>query len=130
MVTLCCGDALWLPYSDNYFNGIIMAFTIETFVDTEIYALLRQCKRVLKADGRIVVVSMSQQGNPGIMMKIYRWAHVTFPKVVDCRPIYLEETLRTAGFDISEATVSTFWGLSVEIVEARIAGAKLDRVDV
>jgi ubiquinone/menaquinone biosynthesis C-methylase UbiE len=129
-VTLCCGDALGLPYSDNSFDGIFMAFTLETFDESEVDMLLQQCKRVLKANGRLVDVSMSQQGKRGIMMKVYKWAHVTFPKVVDCRPIYLEQTLRTAGFEVAKATVSSFWGLSVEMVEAMNSKDKPDKIDV
>jgi hypothetical protein len=41
------------------------------------------------------------------------------PTFVDCRPIYLQPTLKEAGFEIQKSTVKTMWGLPVEIIIAR-----------
>jgi len=128
-VALCCGDALGLPYPNNSFDGIFMGFTLETFDEPEVDILLQQCRRVLAADGRLVVVAMSLQGRHGLMMKMYKWAHFRFPHAVDCRPINVEQTLRTAGFEVVEATVASFWGLSVEMVKSRNTKARLDQAD-
>jgi len=118
-IELCCGDALTLPYPNETFNGLFMSFTLELFGLTDIDKVLQQCKRVLKQDGRLCTVAMSSQGKHGIMMRIYEWAHTQFPKTVDCRPIYAEQLLHSAGFVVSDATVISFWGLSIEIVRSR-----------
>jgi hypothetical protein len=35
---------------------------------------------------------------------------------VDCRPIFIEESLQDAGFNSQDAILMTMWGLPVEIV--------------
>ena len=118
-IVLSCGNALTLPYPDDSFDALFMSFTLEVFGQQEITALLRQCKRVIKQGGRICVVAMSARGRHTIMMEIYEWAHHTFPNTIDCRPIDTEQLLHNAGFLPMKQSISTFWGLSVEIVLSR-----------
>lgn len=118
-VELRCADAFTLPYPRSSFDGLFMSFTLELFGPAEHDPFLQQCKRVLRAGGRMCVVAMSSQGRQGIMTNLYTWAHHRFPNVVDCAPLHAERLLRSAGFDITEAAVLPFWGLSVEIVQCR-----------
>ena len=62
------------------------------------------------------VVAMSRRGKQNLMMKLYEWAHVQFPNYVDCRPIYAEQIIRAAGFEIVDVTALSLWGLAVEVV--------------
>jgi hypothetical protein len=39
--------------------------------------------------------------------------------LIDCRPIYVQAMLVTAGFQIESAQTRSMWGLPVEIVIAR-----------
>jgi hypothetical protein len=64
------------------------------------------------------VVSVSNMGQHGAMMKMYLWAHKHMPKVVDCRPIYTRRSLENAGFEVVEERLMSMWGLPVEIVLA------------
>jgi ubiquinone/menaquinone biosynthesis C-methylase UbiE len=115
-VELRCADAFSLPYPSSSFDGLFMSFTLELFDPAELEPFLVQCKRVLRAGGRMCVVAMSSLGKHGIMMKLYTWAHARFPNVVDCAPLHAERLVRSAGFCITGAAVLPFWGLSVEIV--------------
>jgi demethylmenaquinone methyltransferase/2-methoxy-6-polyprenyl-1,4-benzoquinol methylase len=115
-VELECGDALHLPYADSSLDAIFMSFTLELFDTPELEPLLRQCQRVLKKGGRMCVVAMSRRGKQNLMMKLYEWAHVQFPNYVDCRPIYAEQIIRAAGFEIVDVTALSLWGLAVEVV--------------
>lgn len=117
-VELYCGDAASLPYGDNTFDAAFMSFTLELFDTPEIPRLLEEVKRVLKPRGRIGVVSMSKQNGESLLLRLYEWAHRKWPKYVDCRPIYLEQSLRDAGYEIRKKERVKLFGLPSEIVVA------------
>jgi ubiquinone/menaquinone biosynthesis C-methylase UbiE len=115
-VELTRGDAAAPPYEDSFFDGIFMSFTLELFDTPEIPVVLRECRRVLKDDGRICIASMSDQGKHGMMMKLYVWSHKRFPNFVDCRPIFARAFVEDAGFEVTGYKIMSMWGLPVEIV--------------
>lgn len=116
-VFLQCGDAVTLPYSDGQFDKVFISFTLELFDTPEIPLVLRECQRILKPSGKIVIVSMSKRvENP--MVKLYEWFHKKLPRQVDCRPIYTRELLENVGFSISEEIHRSLFGLPVDIVIA------------
>ena len=121
-VDLQCGDALNLPYPKFYFNAVFMSFTLELFDTPEIPIVLEQCKRVLKKNGRICVVAMSKKEKQGPIVKLYEWLHERFPNYIDCRPIFVRQSLESAHFKIINAIMMSFWGLDVEIVLANKIG--------
>jgi ubiquinone/menaquinone biosynthesis C-methylase UbiE len=114
-VELVCKDAVHLPFQDNFYDKVFMSFTLELFDTPEIPIMLSECFRVLKKDGRIGVVSLSKK-NSNVMVRIYEWLHGLFPRMLDCRPIYVKEALQNAGFKTIDASIIFMWGLPVEIV--------------
>lgn len=118
-VRLYLGDAERLPFENEQFNAVFMSFTLELFGATKRVQVLKECKRVLQKSGRMVVVSMSKEGEHGWLYRLYQWAHYRFPHTFDCRPIPVQTVLRNAGFEIREAEVSCLWSLPVETVLAR-----------
>lgn len=117
-VELYCGDAASLPYGDNTFDAVFMSFTLEIFDTPEIPSLLEEVKRVLKPRGRIGVASMSKENAESLLLRLYEWAHRKWPKYVDCRPIYVEQSLRDAGYKIRKKEKVKLFGLPGEIVVA------------
>ena len=117
-VELYCGDAASLPYGDNTFDAAFMSFTLELFDTPEIPRLLEEVKRVLKPGGRIGVASMSKENGESLLLRLYEWAHRKWPKYVDCRPIYLEQSLRGSGYEIRKKEKVKLFGLPGEIVVA------------
>lgn len=110
-----CGDAAQLPYPTGSMDGIFMSFTLELFDTPEIPRVLSECKRVLRPDGRIVVVGMSKEGPKDPLVNVFEWTHKHFPKFLDCRPIYVRRALEEAGFTVRKALVKHMW-IPVEII--------------
>jgi len=117
-VELYCGDAVSLPYSDDTLDAAFMSFTLELFDTAEIPRLLEEVKRVLKPTGRIGLISMSKENGESLLLRLYEWAHMKWPRYFDCRPIYLEQSLKEVGYEMREKEKAKLFGLPVEIVVA------------
>lgn len=115
-VNLCCGDAMNMPYADNMFDAVFMSFTLELFDTPNIPKVLNEIKRTLKTTGRLGVFSLSKEDSQSTLLILYEWAHKKFPKYVDCRPIYLEQSLIEAGFNIIHKEKVSVYGLPGELV--------------
>jgi len=115
-VELKCGDAVTLPYQVDRFDAVFMSFTLELFDTPEIPIVLNEIKRVLKPGGRIGIVCMSKGNKPSGIVKLYEWVHQKFPKYADCRPIYVRQSVRDAGFNIQIQETKKLFGLPVEII--------------
>lgn len=109
------GDALHLPYQDEFFDAIFMSFTLELFDTPEIPKVLAECGRVLRAEGRMGVVSLSKAQGVNFMVRLYEWGHDQFPSFLDCRPIFLRRAMKAANFDMQEYDQESLFGLPVEI---------------
>jgi demethylmenaquinone methyltransferase/2-methoxy-6-polyprenyl-1,4-benzoquinol methylase len=116
-VDLRLGDAAQLDFIEaNSLDGVFMSFTLELFDNPEIPRVLQECYRILKPGGRLAVVSMTKTNPPGMAVRIYEWFHEHMPDYADCRPIFARQALEQSGFAIQDVSVSSMWGLPVEIV--------------
>ena len=115
-VELRRGDATELPFEDNRFDASFMSFTLELFDTPHIPRVLAEIKRVLKPGGRLAVVSMSKENGDSLLVTLYEKLHSAFPQYIDCRPIYLEQSLTEAGFEITHTERQSFFGLPGETV--------------
>ncbi len=111
------GDAAKLDFIEaGSLDGIFMSFTLELFDNPEIPRVLQECYRILKPGGRLAVVSMTKTDPPGVAVRMYEWFHEHMPDYADCRPIFARQALEQSGFTIQTVSVSSMWGLPVEIV--------------
>jgi len=117
-VELCRGDGVSLPYRDDSFDVVFMSFSLELFDTSEIPGVLWEVKRVLKPEGRLGIVSMSKEDGEPMLLRLYEWMHKKWPKYVDCRPIYLELSLKYAGYEIRSKEKARLLGLPIEIIVA------------
>lgn len=100
-VRLSQADARSLPYRSDIFDAVYMAFTLELFDTPDIMGVLKESKRVLKPTGKLVVVSIPKGGyEKSLVLRLYETLHKIFPRYATCRPIYLENFIREAGYRI------------------------------
>jgi ubiquinone/menaquinone biosynthesis C-methylase UbiE len=111
------GDAAQLPYAAASLDAVFMSFTLELFDTPEIPQVLRECRRVLRPGGRIVVVGMSKDGPGEPLISVFEWGHKHFPNFLDCRPIFVRAALEQAGFEIQKALKKHMW-IPVEVILA------------
>ena len=117
-VELVEGDAIRLPWRSSSFDAAFMSFTLELFDTPEIPTVLSECLRVLRPAGRMCVVSLSREGGPYPIRRLYEWMHELAPAHLDCRPIYAARTLHREGFVVKEVRIRRMWGIPVELVLA------------
>lgn len=118
-VKLFRGDAIDLPFDNNFFDAVFMSYTLELFDTPEIPIILEEVKRILRPGGRVGVVSMSEDNGEYLLQRLYKWAHRKWPRYFDCRPIYLTELLMAAGYEIKiKETFRLLRSLPVEIAIA------------
>jgi demethylmenaquinone methyltransferase/2-methoxy-6-polyprenyl-1,4-benzoquinol methylase len=83
-IALSLGDALFLPFRDNTFDGSIIAFGLRNIVNKE--QALSEMVRVVKKDGRVIVLEFTFP-KKGLMRRLY--------------PIYFQRVLPGVGGLIS-----------------------------
>ena len=116
-VDLHLGDAEKLDFIEaGTLDGVFMSFTLELFDNPEIPRVLQECHRILRPGGRLAVVSMTKTNPPGVAVRMYEWFHEYMPNYADCRPIFARQSIEQNGFAIQDVSVSSMWGLPVEIV--------------
>ena len=112
------GDGAATPFPDGTFDACFASFVLELFDTPEMPVVLAEWRRLLSSDGRLCVVSLSRR-EAGLSTRLYESVHQLAPTYVDCRPIYLRDTLLDAGFEIEDDRVVNAWGLPVEVVVGR-----------
>jgi demethylmenaquinone methyltransferase/2-methoxy-6-polyprenyl-1,4-benzoquinol methylase len=115
-VELHCGDAIKTPYNESIFDAVFMSFVLELFDTPEITMVLKEINRIIKPGGRLGVVSLSKENGNSRMLKAYEWIHIHFTKIVDCRPIYVEQAIKNVGNQIIYKENIKIFGLPGEIV--------------
>lgn len=119
-VRLARGDARSLPLPDRSLEAVFISNTLELFDGAGMARVLGECRRVLAPGGRLCVVAMAKEANPGWMSRAYEWCHARWPGIVDCRPIEVCLAVDQAGFTVAHATTVGMAGLPVEIVLAKL----------
>lgn len=114
-VQISCGDARRMPYAESSLDGVFMSFTLELFDTPDVPTVLAECRRVLSPGGRLAVVGISREGEPGPLTRLYEWTHQYLPALADCRPIHVRRALEEAGFEIRDSRIERMW-IPVEIV--------------
>jgi demethylmenaquinone methyltransferase/2-methoxy-6-polyprenyl-1,4-benzoquinol methylase len=99
-VELYQADARSLPFEDGCFDVLFNSYMLDLIPLAEILVVLAEFRRVLKDNGRIVLVNMSRGREMTRWEKLYRATpHRLIPYLYGGgRPVFTEESARRAGF--------------------------------
>lgn len=120
-VSYCQADVASLPLLDNRFDRILVAYVIDLLPATAIAGALAEFRRVLRPDGRIALVSLTEGVDRASRAIVAAWkaAFSIHPLVCGgCRPVRLVPWLETAGLIVLSQEVITQMGVPSEIVLA------------
>jgi ubiquinone/menaquinone biosynthesis C-methylase UbiE len=130
---LLAADARAPPFRERVFDVVYSAYTLDLMTFKDVALALSEFRRVLKPDGRMVLVNMSKE---------LPWKLCWFERIYEamptscaayllggCRPVVLDEFVRQAGFhDVQREFIRDL--IPSEIVTARKPGGKpADGVD-
>jgi demethylmenaquinone methyltransferase/2-methoxy-6-polyprenyl-1,4-benzoquinol methylase len=121
LALLVRADARSLPFGEGAFDLVWSSYFLDLVPNAELTPLLREFRRVLRAGGRLLLVSLSQKGEaPTWWERFYR---ITPSWLVPylfggCRPIQAAPLAQEAGFaQIERQVVSQ--GLDSEVILGR-----------
>jgi demethylmenaquinone methyltransferase/2-methoxy-6-polyprenyl-1,4-benzoquinol methylase len=112
------GDATALPYPSGAFDAVFAGYTVDVLPTTQIRPCLRELRRVLRPDGRLVLVYLAPPTRP----VEYAWAAVARacpPLFGGDRPMDLRSRLPDTGVHPQRYSTRTQLGLRSGIVRAR-----------
>lgn len=116
-VELVCGDGINLPFKDDHFDRVFLSFTLELFDSPEIASVLDEVRYVLKPDGKLGVVSLAKEKE--LSVYLYEIFHDLFPKMIDCRPLWVERILEKERFKIEVVKKERIGTLPIKLIRAR-----------
>ena len=94
------GSAFDIPYTDATFDLLINGYMFDLMPTQDMPKLLLEFKRVLKPNGRLVLVNMTVGEKPG--SQVYQWIYNLSPELMGgCRGVRLAGMLEQAGFKVT-----------------------------
>lgn len=112
------GDAYDLKFPDHQFDLLMNNYMFDLLPETDFVRVLREFKRVLKPNGRIVLVNMTKGEH--FYQRFWESVYRINPRWLGgCRGVLLSESMQLAGFtDVYRETISQM-GFPSEIISAR-----------
>ena len=115
--TLRRAEARALPYAANTFDAVYSSYLIDVLPRPRIRPALVEMRRVLRDDGRLVVVCLAPPTR--LIERLWaRLARLVPPLFGGARPVEVRPALQQAGFSVQRSTTRTQVGLRSAIVRA------------
>lgn len=111
------GSAFTLPVEDASIDVLMSCFLFDLLPFTWMDTILVEFRRVLKSDGKLIMVNMTEAQN--IFANIYELIYRLAPKVVGChRGICLSEMLAQNGFAVEQRVYIQQMLFPAEVIRA------------
>jgi ubiquinone/menaquinone biosynthesis C-methylase UbiE len=116
---LLVGDAYHLDFPDHQFDFVMNNYMFDLLPEKDFIPVLKEFKRVLKPQGRIVLVNMTK--GKYFYQRFWEAVYRLNPRWLGgCRGVLLSKSLKSAGFrDIHREAVSQL-GFPSEIISASV----------
>jgi ubiquinone/menaquinone biosynthesis C-methylase UbiE len=112
------GDAYRLQFPDQRFDLLMNNYMFDLLPEKDFPLILAEFKRVLKPDGRLVLVNMTRPEH--FYQRIWEGVYHLNPRWLGgCRGVLLSEHLQTAGFKNARREMLSELGFPSEILVAR-----------
>jgi ubiquinone/menaquinone biosynthesis C-methylase UbiE len=98
---LCQADARRLPFPPSNFDRVYTSYVLDLLPREEIPGILSEFHRVLKEDGRIVLIALTEGVNFSSRLLISTWKalyNISPIACAGCRPLQLKNLFEQAGF--------------------------------
>ncbi len=118
---VCQGDAAALPFRDSCADRLFASYLLDLIPTGALGRTLDEFRRVLKPDGRLVVVSLTEGSGPFSRLVIRLWnaLYAISPTLCGgCRPLRLSALLVDAGWSCEYRETLVQLGVPAEIVVA------------
>ena len=118
---ICQADARALPFATASFDRLYSAYVLDLIPTRELPDLLTGFRRVLKSEGQLVLVSLTEGVDmpSRALVAIWKGIYAVSPVVCGgCRPLRLSGMVREAGFRLLRHEVMVQLGVPSEVVVA------------
>ena len=112
-----------LPSKDGAFDRVVMTYVVDLLPYTAISALLQEAVRILRRDGRLCIVSLTEGTGPvsRLICSTWKLAYALNPALVGgCRPLRAESLIDSDLWHIEYREVVSCWGICSEICIAAV----------
>ncbi|MHB8113648.1 MAG: class I SAM-dependent methyltransferase [Bellilinea sp.] len=119
-VDLRLGDARSLPFEDNAFDVLFNSYMLDLIPLADMPTVLGEFRRVLKKNGRLVMVNMSKEHGITLWERLYQATPVRLVPYLygGCRPVLMDGPTKAAGFrEVQREFVKNI--ISSEVLVAR-----------
>ena len=106
------GNAYGLPFGDSQFDLLVNSYMLDLLPESDFISILNEFNRVLKPQGRVVIVSMAY--GQRWYNHFWNWVARHYRSLLtNCRPVSIENYMKAAGFSnfipesISQNTVAS-----------------------
>ncbi|MGI9050399.1 MAG: class I SAM-dependent methyltransferase [Rubrobacteraceae bacterium] len=116
-----------LPVPDDGFDRFVSSYVFDLLGEQDIRATLEEADRVLSADGRLSLVSLTYGEGvlPGLVSSVWKQVHGLRPRLVGgCRPVRLTRFLSPNRWRILHREIVTSFGVSSEVLVASRSGER------
>ena len=119
---MCLADARNTPFISDYFDHIYMSYVLDLLPVMEIPVVLASLLRILKPEGSLVIVALTEGINLPSRALVAAWkaSYAVSPILcAGCRPLQLIHMVENAGFSEVQREVIVQLAVPSEIVVAK-----------
>jgi len=112
-------DARRIPLRDCSIDGAYAAYVLDLIPLADLSRVLMELRRVLRADARLVVVSLTDgvTVTSKVVVAAWRTLYRISPIICGgCRPVHLSQLVTRAGFVVSHREVRVQLGVPSEVI--------------